>query len=412
MHGRYFNSWEALGLGSIASYVRAQLRGVKISFFQGCFDSDDKIIQGSAVADVVAFSCTTPTFLRSVKIAREIKKINPRIKTVFGGYHTSSLPQESLIEGVDCVVVGEGESALVDIIRGSQKRILYGQPLDFSLLPWPDRKIIKNERNIRVAKSENGMRIASFQGHRGCPFACKYCLDGSSKVLYAHAKNHFIRQRPVSDLLDEIEKVVTDYRLDLIKFTDPTWNINLRWVEAFCEEKIRRKFFIPFYPNIHAGICSADMFLKMRQAGCYQAAIGIESGSPKILKEIGKGTTLSSIRRCVELAKKAGIRLRGYFILGMPDESNEDVILTGEFANELKLDEYGFSILCPYPGTQMYDPIKMNEVDWERADEYKNDFWKTKYLTNEQLRQWQDVLAGKFADKLTWHNKKVLLKKT
>ena len=143
----------------------------------------------------------------------------------------------------------------------------------------------------------------------------------------------------------------------------------------------------------------------MARAGCREVAIGIESGSPKILKQIGKGTTVETIRRCVKWSKEAGIIVRGYFILGMPEETNEDIELTESLADELDLDEYGFTILCPYPGTQMYDGVAFADVDWEATDEYSNDFWRTRTLTNEQLKQWQNRLTERFAQKLTWHNR-------
>ena len=145
----------------------------------------------------------------------------------------------------------------------------------------------------------------------------------------------------------------------------------------------------------------------MAEANCYEIAVGVESGSPKVLKQIGKGTTVEKIKKSVEWAKKAGILVRGYFILGMPDETEEDIRLTARLAEELDLDEYGFTILCPYPGTQMYDSEKYKLVDWENADEYSNDFWQPNHLSNQLLKEWQSLLTKKFKEKLTWHNKAI-----
>ncbi len=97
--------------------------------------------------------------------------------------------------------------------------------------------------------------------------------------------------------------------------------------------------------------------------------------------------------------------MRGYFILGMPEEDDEDIEETEAFCEELNIDEYGFTILCPYPGTQMYDPSKHMDIRWEAADEYSNDFWHTRYLTNEDLKAWQKRLTEKFQERLTWHNR-------
>ncbi|MHC4183568.1 MAG: B12-binding domain-containing radical SAM protein [Planctomycetota bacterium] len=407
VHGKYFNSWEALGLGYIGAYLKAHLKGIDIDFYQGCFDDDKIIIKGCQGSDIAAFSCTTPTFPHTLKIIRALKQINPSIHTVVGGYHPSAIPNDCLIEGIDQVVIGEGEVAMLDIVKGNREKIAHGCVLEFDELPWPDRALIQNERNIQVAYNDNKKRITSFQSHRACPFMCKYCADGFIKVLYGNVKKAPVRHRPVEDLLDEMQEVTKTYRLDLLKFSDPTWNINVDWVRKFCTEKIRRGFTTPFYPNIHAGVCTEEMFNLMAEAGCYEIAVGVESGSPKILKQIGKGTSVNTIKRCVAWAKKAGILVRGYFIIGMPDETDEDLRLTEQLADELELDEYGFSLLCPYPGTQMYAHDKYKIVDWENADEYSNDFWQTSYLSNQQLKEWQQHLTEKYKDRLTWHNKAI-----
>ena len=407
VHGKYFNSWEALGLGYIGAYLKKHVKNIEVGFYQGCFDEDEAIIEGSKDSDIVAFSCTTPTFTHAVNIAQVLKQINPRIWTVAGGYHPSAISKDSFVEGIDQVVIGEGEAAMLEIVNGKRGRFIYGPAMEFPEIPWPDRELIQNERNIQVAYNENHKRITSFQSHRGCPFMCRYCADGFNKVLYRHFKKVPVRFRDVHDLLDEMREVTRRYRLDLLKFSDPTWNTNVDWVINFCHEKIKRNFNIPFYPNIHAGVCTEKMFDLMAEAGCYQIAMGIESGSPKILKQIGKGTTIKSIKRSVKWAKGAGILVRGYFILGMPEETEDDLKLTEQLADELELDEYGFTILCPYPGTQMYDSERYKHIDWQNTDEYSNDFWKTNYLTNGELKRWQAYLTEKFGEKLTWHNKAV-----
>jgi len=407
VHGKYFNSWEALGLGYIGAYLKSHVRDIDVWFYQGCFDDDETIIEEAKDSDIVAFSCTTPTFSHAVGIAQALKQIRPKMWTVVGGYHPSAIPEYCLVEGIDQVVIGEGESAILEVVNGNRNKFVYGRPLEFSEIPWPDREMIRNERNIEVAYNENKKRIASFQSHRACPFKCKYCADGFNKVLYGHLKKTPLRYRPIQDLLDEMQEVSRIYGLDLLKFSDPTWNTNVDWVIRFCREKIKRGFTIPFYPNIHAGTCTEEMFHLMAEANCYEIAVGVESGSPKILKQIGKGTTIKTIKRSVKWAKEAGILVRGYFILGMPDETEEDLKLTEKLADELELDEYGFTILCPYPGTQMYDQAKYESVDWEHADEYSNDFWQSNYLGNQQLKDWQHYLTEKFKKKLTWHNRAI-----
>lgn len=410
IHGKYFNSWEALGLAYIGGYLRQELgSSIEIDFFQGIFDDDDDVIKQASNSDIVAFSCTTPSFPYAERIAGKLKRLNPKIHTVVGGYHASAVPNETIkSEYIDQVVVGEGETAMLAIVRGNREPILHGARSFFDNLPWPDRELIKNERTIEVAVEQAGQRITAFQSHRGCPFRCKYCLDGENKVLYPEFGVNDripIGYRDVDDLLDEIEAVTERYNLDLFKFTDPTWNTSIPWVLEFCRKKIARKIDVPFYPAVHAGLVTEEMAHLLKEAGCHEVACGVESGSPKILKQIGKGTSVKTIKRGVRFAQKAGIIVRGYFILGMPDENEEDIRLTEKLAEELELDEYGFTILCPYPGTTMYDPKLHANIDWENTDEYGNDFWHTNHLSNKELHKWQAYLVEKFSDNICWHNK-------
>jgi anaerobic magnesium-protoporphyrin IX monomethyl ester cyclase len=410
VHGKYFNSWEALGLGYIGAYLHRHAPGIELDFIQGCFDSDVALLDKAERADHVMFSCTTPTVAYARAAASGLWRVNPRAKLTIGGYHPSALPKDCL-DLFDYAVVGEGEEAARRIVAGeAAPGVVHGTPVPFTPGLWPDRELIRNERNIEVAFGDTGKRITSVQSHRSCPFHCKYCLDGHHNALYDGIVSKLpMTFRPVDDLLDEIEVITERYRLDLLKFSDPTWNTKKKWVKEFCRRKIERGIKVPFYPNMHAEVADEEMFDLMAAAGCYEIAVGVESGSPKILAQIGKHTTVEGIRKTCGWAKARGILVRGYFILGMPDESDEDIRLTEQFAEELGLDEYGFTILCPYPGTQMYnaDPDRFHDVDWAKTDEYSNDFWCTAHLSNAQLKEWQTRLVNRFRKKLTWHNRAV-----
>jgi radical SAM superfamily enzyme YgiQ (UPF0313 family) len=404
VHGRYANSWEAQGLGWIASYVKRHRPDVEFEFFQGCFDSDADIVAAGARADVVAFSCTTPSFAHAARLAAAIHEQNDRVRTVIGGYHASALPDACLAAGFDQAVVGEGEAAMLDVVNGNRSPIVRGGFMAFKDLPWPNRRLIRNERNIEVAARENGgRRITSFQSARACPFSCKYCADGAEKALYGGDWPP-IRRRTVYDLLDEIAAVAAEYRLDFFKFCDGTWNSCAPWVKDFSRAKLASPVAaLPFFANLHAALVDEESLALMVEAGCTEIGIGVESGSAKILKLIGKGTTRESIARACALVKRAGLHARGYFILGVPEETEEDLAQTEAFAEALDLDEYGFTILCPYPGSSYFarDPGRFAGIRWEETDEYRNDFWHAETVSNERLRDWQRRLTERFQGRLT-----------
>lgn len=173
-----FHTWEALNIGYMASYLR--LYGYhNIGFYSGFFDSDEEIIKSCEGADIIGFSCTSPQMKHALYLAKAIK--NSKNYIVLGGVHPSALPEDTLENGwVDAVVVREGEKAFLEIVKGNRERVVrhaYNQNLDD--LPFPDRHLIKQERNIQQAYQDNGIRIASIFSSRGCPFRCTFCASHS-----------------------------------------------------------------------------------------------------------------------------------------------------------------------------------------------------------------------------------------
>jgi len=405
IHGRFRNSWESQALGLIGAYIKEHRPEVQLDFFHGTLDDDDTIVNGASNSDIVAFSSTSPSFAFVQTIATRLKAIRQKTHVVVGGYHPSAVKDRCLIDVVDQVVVGEGEDAMVRIIDGDRSAVVYGRPMAFHDLPWCDRDLIKNERHIDVAYRDTGRRITSFQSHRGCPYRCRFCADGKRKTMHSGIPVG-VRHRNVYDLAAEIAAVTEKYSLDLVKFCDPTWNAKPGWVHQFCGAKRAMCSAVPFFANIHARCCTADMFEDMANAGCTDIGIGVESGSERVLESMGKGITKDDVRCAVRWAKAAGIKVRGYFILGMPCEGNRELEETEAFADELDLDEYGFTILCPYPGTDFYDAT-LSRVDWTDVDEYSNEFWRTNTLTNVELRAWQKRLADRFASTLTFRMQKM-----
>ena len=186
-----FHTWEALNLGYIASY--AKKHGFSnFKFFSGFYETDDEIIAGCGDADIIGFTCTSPHMKHAEYLASKIKR--PGNRTIFGGINPSCLPEQTLENNyVDAVVAGEGEEAFLDILKGNKEKIVnkpYIKNLDS--LPFPDRNLIRQERNIQQAFKDNGYRIASIFCSRGCPFRCTFCASHSvwsRKVRYRSADN-------------------------------------------------------------------------------------------------------------------------------------------------------------------------------------------------------------------------------
>lgn len=394
----YHNIWEALGIAYIGSYCRQHYNGdLSMTFFQGYFDSDDTIVAGCKNTNIVAFSCTSPAITPAKKLAERIKEINPNVKIVVGGWHVTATKLRP--EWADQIVVGEGEKAFLRILEGEDTPIVLGEKLPFSELPHPDRELIKNYRTVDLCEKMIGKRVLSLQSNRGCPMSCAYCSEVCMTGKFNHTTNP-IRSRDPKDVCDELEKLIGIYNLDQFKFVDATFDISEEYVTAFCDEKIRRGITTKWECLVHATFATEKMMQKLREANCTQINVGCESGSPKILRQIRKGVTVEKIQQVFKWAKKYNIGRRAFFILGMPDESLKDIEMTERLADNLDADVIGFTILCPYPGGDFYDPNKHKYIAWDKTDEYGNDFWKSNYLENWELHEWQEYLTKKYKKKL------------
>lgn len=405
---KFFNIWESIALGYIGAFLKKHYKGeLTLEYFQGYFDEEKMIIEKAADSDIIGFSTTSPTFPGALRIARAVKKTNPNIRAVYGGWHPSSLPRVIELDGVDQIVVGEGETAFLDIVNGNKDPVVYGCKEDIDNLPFPDRDLIKNEREINLCQEMVGERITSFQSCRVCPVNCAFCSEHVVTGKFNRNTNP-IRVREAGHVLDEIMETAKKYKLDSFKFCDATWNTSAQKVIDFCAEKIKRGFTMPFECNIHAAFTNPEMFAVMKKANCNNINIGCESGSPRILKTVGKGTNLEKIKNTFKWSREAGLVRRAHFLLGMPEETADDIQLTIKLIEDIDPDVLGTTIICPYPGCRMYDDSFPLDYDWEGMDEYTNDIYSTNHLSNKELKHWQKVITEKFHDKLTWHNKVIL----
>jgi radical SAM superfamily enzyme YgiQ (UPF0313 family) len=404
---KYFNIWESIAFGYLGSYVKRYYKGkLDINYFQAFFDDEKNIIEESINSDIVAFSCTTPTFSHALGLARSLKRENSKIHIVFGGWHVSAVPEEALEHPeIDQIVIGEGEESFLDILNGNRNRVLRGRAVsDLDYLPFPDRELIRNHREIDLCCQIAKERITSFQSNRGCPFRCVFCAERVITGKF-HRKDNPIRSRSPNNLLDEVVSVSERYKLDKFKFVDSTWNVTTERVISFCKEKISQGFDLPFECNIHAALTNQEMFEWMARANCHQINVGVESGSPAIMAKNRKGISCDKVEKVFKWARGVGIERRAFFQIGMIDETDEDIEMTEAFAEKIQPDVFGVTITCPYPGTDYYDREKFADVNWAKTDEYINDFWSTKYLTNQELKNWQQRLCNRFKDKMAWHNK-------
>jgi len=402
------HTWEAIGVGYLAAYLKkyySRANELDMSFYSAFYDSDEEILNNAKDAKIIFFTCTSPQFKHGLTLAKKLKTENNLI--VFGGAHPSILPQEVIKEDcVDIVVQGEGEQAVLKVVENvangikMKKQILHFDYIkDLDAIPFPDRKLIKNERNIETAYKDNSVRIAAILSSRGCPFKCSFC---SSHCIW----DRMPRLRSPENILEEFESLARDWKINFIKFADDTFTINKQRTINFCKLKMERGVKTPYGANAHINTIDEELLKYLAESGCQELWYGVESGSPKILADMHKNTTIERIKEVFRLTKKYGIKTRAYFLLGMPNETMEDIKMTEKLCDELQPEIVGFTLLAPYPGNEYFDYEKMKDWDWSAFDEYNNDWVGTKTISNEQLKQEQKRLVAKYQKRITFRQKK------
>ena len=407
-YGKFFQrikglEWIAppIGLAYLASVLEKSGHEVKIFDMQIEKKSLNKVLN-SFKPDIVGVSSSTPAFNDAINILHQVKKFNPNIKTIIGGPHPSALPKETAAEPcVDIVVYGEGEITLNELVNNhfslkNCKGIAYKKKgkvainkirppiINLDSLPFPAYHLLSIEKYYHPLMKDK--RIMSILTSRGCPFNCIYC----NKNIFGHA----FRERSAVNVVDEIEFLIENYKIEEFHIIDDNFTLNRKHAIDVCKEIIRRNLDIKWAtPNgIRADTISNNLIRLMKRSGCYSVLIGVESGSSRILRSIGKNITLDKIKRAFKICKEEKLETTASLVIGLPGETPDDLRKTIEFTKKLQPDVADFHMLIPLPGTPVYNYLKQNgliiETDWSKYSFHTEPVFRTKELTKEEILEW------------------------
>ena len=338
--------------------------------------------------DIVGISSTTAGIVASGNLAQRMKKICPDVTTLIGGPHVTAIPQETLEEfpGFDIAVLGEGELTFREILvslndTGIIHDAIPGTALrrngEFVMnvprapienlddLPMPAWGLLSGFPN---GYRPSPMRIRRFPCAtivlaRGCPNRCTFC----DRSVFGNR----IRSYSPGHVITMIRDLKENYGVQEILIEDDTFVISKKRVIELCQRLIDENIDISWSCLGRADRVTPDLLKLMKRAGCWHISYGVESGDPRILESVGKGERISHIVDAVKWSHEAGIRTKGFFMVGFPGETQESVKLTQQLALDLKLDDISVMQLTPFPGSEIYLTAESQgtfDRDWRKMN--------------------------------------------
>ena len=320
-------------------------------------------------------------------LARQIRAVDPNVRLAFGGVFATlnaGLVKLQTPE-VDFVCRGDGEQLILDLLerlddpetvpgltwmKGTQVVNNPDRPTERNLDQWPfpDRESLPldfiESMPLDVPAVLSMERFTTMQTSRGCPWPCVFC----DIPMFNDGKWRF---RSPEHVLEEF-KYLQNLGYGSVYFVDDHFLLKAKRIEAICRGIIDSGITIQWGVEGRVDSVCQHLFPIMAEAHCRTIMFGVESGSQKVLDRLKKEQTLEEVESAVTNAKKAGIEIvHGFFVVGNPDETVEDMRATFDFASRLRLDTFGFNRLCVYRGTPLWQEYVQRGIVNDATDWYK-----------------------------------------
>jgi radical SAM superfamily enzyme YgiQ (UPF0313 family) len=344
----------------------------------------DELNRADFTPGLVFFPSTTPTLHADVHEMAKLKKAFGAALVSFGP-HVSTVPVESmgLAPDVDLMIAGEPEDAAIALatrasldspseIPGVAWRAPNGAVVPpngqgtfagFKTMPFPAWDLLPLSNYQLPMVSEPYMIVET---SRGCPYSCDFC------VAPIH-QGHKFRERDPKALVDEIARAKHELGVRYFYLWGDTVTLNQKTFGAFCDELIARDLNIRWFGNARADNLTDPAFVhRLRRSGCWMLAMGIESSSADIRKDMVKRLEEQKIRTAFANLREAGIKSFAFFIFGYPGDTPASMDATIDYAIDLAPDFANFYPAVPYPGTALYEKVRteglLKAEDWSKME--------------------------------------------
>jgi radical SAM superfamily enzyme YgiQ (UPF0313 family) len=343
--------WEQLGISLLSAIAKREGHEVSLAFSPSLFNDrsfmnipvmarlfDDRKDVIDAIKkqrpDVLAFSPLTATYQWMLGVAGEAKELLPHVKVIFGGVHTSAVPDRVLGRPyVDYICVGEGDMAFPMILKAIERgdknclipntryksddgRVIAGHQTgfiqDLDALPVFDKTLW--EEYIPVGDSYITMTA------RGCPYSCTYCFNSFFARLPQASKGKYVRRRSVGHMMYELRQAKRRYKLNMIGFWDDVFTLDKKWLKEFLD-CYKEEIGVPFECFTHVRYVDEDIGRWLSGAGCYSVEIGVQSLDDEYKrKQLKRHERLCDIERTIRIMKKYKILAKCDHMLALPGE--------------------------------------------------------------------------------------------
>jgi len=371
----------SLGILRVAAVLEQHGVPVELLDLSGIENYEEVVRLHAMQSTAVQFgiTATTPQMPAAVKVAKAIKSVRPAAITILGGPHITlvgaavkrerksgidgraTAAMAALKETFDVLVAGDGESAVflaLEIAKSEcpafidadePKSSLFLTSAALTKLPFPARHLIDVDS---YRYTIDGHRALSLIAQLGCPFECGFCGGRSSPMLRK------IRTRSSDNIISEMTEVYQRYGVTGFMFYDDELNVNREMVALMrgirgVQERLGVEWRLRGFAK--AELFNEEQAREMYAAGFRWLLIGFESGAPSILTNINKKATRDDNTRCLEIASKAGLKVKALMSIGHPGESAGTVRATEDWLIETKPADFDVTIITTYPGTPYYD---------------------------------------------------------
>jgi len=323
---------------------------------------------------LIGLTMLTPMFSKVKETAEIIKKVYPEVKIIVGGAHATALPEQTLkeIKSIDYICIGEGEKTILELVQAIEQKkdtdqinglaywkngqvvLTQTRKLEKNLDSFspPARHLLPMEKyKLTASRVRGGSLCPTLIVARGCPFNCLYC---------SHPFGQTFRHHSTERIIQEIESLIREYNISEFNMEADNLTVDREFILSLCQEMIKKGLNKKVQWTCESRMDTVDkeLLIQMKKAGCWQISYGVESGVQRLLDLINKEEKLENMEKTFTLTKKAGITIRGFFMLGLPTETHEESLQTIEFAKKLDPLWAQFTLTTPYPGTPMFEMLK------------------------------------------------------